>query len=199
MRPNDDLGFELTVHSSVSTGNSCCYSASSAVIGYLAFPVCLWHNGGNADGADGQRADICRRETEGEGDRATVDDAITGRGGHRPGAISGACALDRECGQCVWVYPAVQGLTSAARQVCRTGVCGVRVSLQSVRPAGAWLCSPDCHVLRAALWGHLSDVRQSGRQWATPVRALQAPDGAAHAAGPCGADSVEFREVSARP
>src|SRR5712691_13047543 len=118
-----------------------------ATIGYLAFPVCLWHNGYNVDGAYGQRACICRGWTEGEGSRAAVYDAITGRGGHRPGAISGTRALDRECGQRVWVYPAVQGLTSAAREVCRTGVCGVRVSLQSVRPAGAWLRSPDCHVL----------------------------------------------------
>lgn len=46
---------------------------------------------------------------------------------------------------------------------------------------------------------NLSDVRQSRRQWVTPMRALQAPDGAAHAACPCWADSVEFREVSARP
>jgi len=31
-----------------------------ATIEHLAFPVCLWHNGCNADGADGQRAYICR-------------------------------------------------------------------------------------------------------------------------------------------
>jgi hypothetical protein len=30
--------------------------AFHAAIGYLAFPVCLWHNGCKADGANGQRA-----------------------------------------------------------------------------------------------------------------------------------------------
>jgi hypothetical protein len=35
-------------------------TAFHAAIGYLAFPVCLWHNGCNADCADGPRAYICR-------------------------------------------------------------------------------------------------------------------------------------------
>ena len=33
---------------------------ASAPIGYLAFPVCLWHNRCHTDDADGQRAYICR-------------------------------------------------------------------------------------------------------------------------------------------
>src|SRR5690349_11234939 len=113
--------------------------------------------------------------------------------------LQGQGHADRERRQQVRIHAAVQGARGAVREAARTRPRSPRLSLQSVRRAGARIGSRDRAVLRAQLRRQVPSVRQDRRQRQQCRAALPVPEEGETGPPWLGGDQVELHQVPRRP